>query len=133
MLDVDHFKNFNDTYGHEAGDHVLHEVGLILKQACRASDLACRYGGEEFVLLLLNADLKSTIERTAIIREELKKKHIIYGGLSLPAINVSMGVSMYPQHGSKPDELIRCADEALYKAKHDGRDRVEIAYTPRTK
>lgn len=128
MLDVDHFKNFNDTYGHEAGDHVLHEVGLSLKQACRASDLACRYGGEEFVLLLLNADLKSTIERTAMIREELKKKHLMYGGQSLPAVNVSMGVSMYPHHGSKPEELIRCADEALYKAKHDGRDRVEIAY-----
>lgn len=130
MLDVDHFKNFNDTYGHEAGDHVLHEVGLTLKQACRASDLACRYGGEEFVLLLLNADLKSTMERTAMIREELKKKHLMYGGQSLPAVNVSMGVSMYPQHGSKPEELIRSADEALYKAKRDGRDRVEIAYAP---
>lgn len=130
MLDIDHFKNFNDTYGHEAGDHVLHEVGFTLKQACRASDLACRYGGEEFVLILLNADLKSTIDRTAMIREELKKKHIMYGGQPLPAVNLSMGVAMYPTHGARPDELIRNADEALYKAKRDGRDRVEIAFTP---
>lgn len=127
MLDIDHFKSFNDTYGHEAGDHVLHEVGVVLKQACRASDLACRYGGEEFVMLLLNADLKTTLDRTALIQEEIKKKHIIYGGQSLPPVTVSMGVSLYPTHGIKPEELIRCADEALYLAKHNGRDRTEIA------
>lgn len=127
MLDIDHFKSFNDTYGHEAGDHVLHEVGIVLKQACRASDLACRYGGEEFVMLLLNADMNTTIARTAFIQEELKKRHITYGAQSLPPLTVSMGVSLYPANGIKPEELIRKADDALYKAKHNGRNRTEIA------
>ena len=127
MLDVDHFKNFNDTYGHEAGDYVLQEVGAILKQLSRTSDLACRYGGEEFVLLLLNADLKATLERCEMIQSEFKKKTIMYGGQLLPAVTVSIGISLFPSHGTKPDELIRCADEALYKAKHNGRNTIEVA------
>ena len=127
MLDVDHFKKFNDTYGHEAGDYVLQEVGAILKQLSRTSDLACRYGGEEFVLLLLNADLKATLERCEMIQSEFKKKPIMYGGQSLPTVTVSIGISLFPSHGTKPDELIRCADEALYKAKRNGRNRIEVA------
>ncbi|MDI1309477.1 MAG: diguanylate cyclase [Methylotenera sp.] len=127
MLDIDHFKSFNDNYGHEAGDHVLHEVGVILNQACRANDLACRYGGEEFVIVLLNADLNTTVGRATVIQDQVKKKQFMYGGQPLPTVTVSMGISMFPSHGNKPDQLIRCADEALYKAKHNGRDRVEIA------
>lgn len=127
MLDIDHFKIFNDTYGHAAGDEVLKELGKVLRDAMRASDIACRYGGEEFVLVLLDADLAVALPSVERICLEIKRKQCLYRGQALPGITVSAGLAQYPVHATSPDELLRAADEALYAAKRAGRDRVEIS------
>lgn len=126
MLDVDHFKSFNDSYGHEAGDLVLKEVGGILKSACRSSDIACRYGGEEFVLVLPEAGLDIVKTRAEEIREGIKAISLIYGGVVLPQITISAGVSLFPENGLIADSLLKAADDALYQAKHNGRDQVHL-------
>ncbi|HYD33265.1 MAG TPA: diguanylate cyclase [Methylophilaceae bacterium] len=127
MLDIDHFKMFNDNYGHDAGDVVLREVGSLLKEACRTSDIPCRYGGEEFLLILPQADLETAVTRAEDIRWGVKKLHLSYGADNLPAITASLGVAAFPIHGSRFETVIKAADEALYVAKHQGRDRVVVA------
>lgn len=127
MLDIDHFKTFNDNYGHDAGDIALREIGALLKNACRTSDIPCRYGGEEFLLILPQADLEAAAARADVIRWETKKLHLTYGAESLPAITVSLGVAAYPLHGNRAEVVIKAADSALYSAKRKGRDRVEMA------
>ena len=126
MLDVDHFKSFNDNYGHEAGDLVLKEVGGRLKQACRASDIACRYGGEEFVLVLPEASFEIVNVRAEEIRNGIKDISLMYGGVALPQITISAGVSMFPDNGQIADVLLKAADDALYQAKRNGRDQVHV-------
>lgn len=126
MLDVDHFKLFNDTYGHEAGDLVLKEVGGLLRHACRVSDIACRYGGEEFVLVLPEADQDIVISRAEEIRADIKEISMVYGGVALPQISISAGVSLFPKNGQTADVLLKAADDALYQAKRNGRDQVHI-------
>ena len=130
LLDVDHFKSFNDNYGHEAGDLVLREIGAALKRAARASDLACRYGGEELIVVLPLASLEATIQRAELLRETIKKIDISYGGRKLPPITASLGISMAPQDGSDVESLFRAADSALYRAKGNGRDQVVVFSTP---
>jgi len=130
MLDIDHFKMFNDNYGHDAGDVALRETGMLLKQVCRASDIPCRFGGEEFIIILPQATLEITAARADAIRWEIKKLHLTYGSESLPAITVSLGVAAYPLHGTRYEDVIKAADSALYHAKHQGRDRVEVAAEP---
>jgi diguanylate cyclase (GGDEF)-like protein len=127
MLDIDHFKMFNDNYGHDAGDIALREAGALLKSVCRTSDIPCRYGGEEFVVILPQADIETAAARAEAIRWEVKKLHLTYGAESLPAITVSLGVAVYPVHGNRYEDLIKAADAALYTAKRKGRDRVEFA------
>lgn len=127
MLDIDHFKIFNDTYGHAAGDEVLKELGKLLRETVRASDIACRYGGEEFVLVLLDADLAAGLPTVERVCREIKRKQCVYRGQTLPGITVSAGLAQYPVHGTSPEELLRAADEALYAAKNAGRDRIEIS------
>jgi diguanylate cyclase (GGDEF)-like protein/PAS domain S-box-containing protein len=127
MLDIDHFKIFNDTYGHGAGDQVLVELGKLLRDTVRASDIACRFGGEEFVVVLLDADLAAALPTVERICLEIKRKQCIYRGQELPGITVSAGLAQYPVHGTSAEELLRAADEALYAAKNAGRDRIEIS------
>jgi len=127
MLDIDHFKVFNDSYGHAAGDEVLKELGKLLREAVRASDIACRYGGEEFVVVLLDADLAAALPTVKRICLEIKRKQCTYRGQALPGITVSAGLAQYPMHGTSAEELLRAADEALYAAKNAGRDRIEIS------
>ena len=127
MLDIDHFKVFNDTYGHAAGDEVLKELGKLLRDTVRASDIACRYGGEEFVVVLLDADLAAALPTVERICLDIKRKQCIYRGQELPGITVSAGLAQYPMHGTSAEELLRAADEALYAAKNAGRDRIEIS------
>jgi diguanylate cyclase (GGDEF)-like protein/PAS domain S-box-containing protein len=127
MLDLDHFKRFNDTFGHDAGDVVLHSVGVFLTKNTRADDIACRYGGEEFVLILPNADLASTESRAQKIREAAKRLDISHLNKPLGAITISVGVAAFPQHGSSPSQLMAKADGALYHAKKSGRDKVVVA------
>lgn len=127
MLDVDHFKAFNDTYGHEAGDIVLKELGAFLKQCTRGEDIACRYGGEEFMLILTDANPDNTRDKAEEIRlgvkDRLKIKH---HGQTLN-ITISLGVAIYPTHGLTTEETLKAADMALYKAKANGRDCVAFA------
>jgi diguanylate cyclase (GGDEF)-like protein/PAS domain S-box-containing protein len=126
MLDIDHFKIFNDTYGHAAGDEVLRELGNVLRETGRGSDIACRYGGEEFVLVLLDADLAAALPSVERICGEIKRRRCVYRGQTLPGISVSAGLAQYPVHGGSPEELLRAADEAMYAAKRAGRDRIEV-------
>jgi diguanylate cyclase (GGDEF)-like protein/PAS domain S-box-containing protein len=127
MLDIDHFKIFNDTYGHAAGDQVLKELGKLLRDTVRASDIACRFGGEEFVVVLLNADLAAALPTIQRICLDIKRKQCIYRDQTLPGIAVSAGLAQYPLHGTSAEELLRAADEALYAAKNAGRDRIEVS------
>ena len=126
MLDIDHFKEFNDTYGHEAGDVVLHELGILLQSQIRGEDIACRFGGEEFILILPEASLEISTQRAEKIRQATKALAVEYLHKSLGMISVSMGVAVFPTHSTSAEGLLRNADKALYQAKHNGRDRVEV-------
>jgi len=127
MLDLDHFKKFNDTYGHEAGDAVLRESGVFLAKSIRAEDIVCRFGGEEFVIILPTANLSAASGRAERIRSRVREMTVLHQGQSLGMITVSVGVAALPEHGTSPKELLEAADAALYRAKRDGRDRVVAA------
>ena len=127
MLDVDHFKRFNDTFGHEAGDSVLQELGRFLLKYVRGSDIACRYGGEEFILILPEGSLDITSKRAEQLREEIKHLHLKYRHEPLGQITLSLGVASFPEHGLTGQNVIREADAALYRAKREGRDAVRLA------
>lgn len=124
MLDVDHFKRFNDTFGHDAGDFVLQEIASVLHKNIRESDIACRLGGEEFVLLLPEAGPEIAIQRAENIRQAIKKLTLRHAGRILDPLSISLGIALYPQHGSTPQLLLEAADQALYLAKKNGRDRL---------
>lgn len=127
MLDVDHFKRFNDSYGHEAGDAVLRALGRLLRQSVREGDIACRFGGEEFVVLLPEATLETAQERAERIRDEARRIRIHREGRYLDPVSVSFGVAIYPDHGISAETLLAAADAALYRAKSSGRDRVMVS------
>jgi diguanylate cyclase (GGDEF)-like protein len=127
MLDIDHFKRFNDTYGHATGDVLLREVGKFLKNHVRAEDIACRYGGEEFLLIMPGASLTETHERAEHLRQEAKSLQAEHAGLLVGEITLSMGIAVYPEHGNTQDAILYAADGALYRAKQEGRDRVVVA------
>ncbi len=127
MIDLDHFKQFNDTYGHSAGDALLSSLGEFLSANIRGSDIACRYGGDEFVLILPQATLEDTTLRAENLREGLKRVTVNHRGMTLGPVTASVGISAYPDHAAAMDPLLSLADMALYKAKDDGRDRVNIA------
>ncbi|MFC4637933.1 diguanylate cyclase [Deinococcus hohokamensis] len=127
MLDVDHFKRFNDTYGHEGGDLLLQALGGLLKANVRAEDVACRYGGEEFALLLPGADLEQAHARAEHIRRAIEGLQISHLGQPLGKVTASMGVAAHPEQGAHLSHLLRAADLALYAAKQEGRNRVKRA------
>jgi diguanylate cyclase (GGDEF)-like protein len=125
MIDVDHFKKVNDTYGHHIGDKVLTEIAQRLRETSRAHDMLVRYGGEEFLLLLPTANLETAAEIADRVRMEMQNRQIVVGDLKLD-IRVSAGVAQH-RHGETATELFRRADTALYQAKANGRNRVETA------
>jgi diguanylate cyclase (GGDEF)-like protein/PAS domain S-box-containing protein len=127
MLDLDNFKDFNDTFGHEAGDTLLHELGNFVIKHIRAGDIACRYGGEEFLLILPEASLEATRQRAQKLNEGIRNIRVKYRGKRLKAVTVSLGVAIFPEHGRLRADVVRAADTALYRAKHEGRDRVAVA------
>jgi len=122
MLDLDHFKRFNDTFGHEAGDALLRELGQLLRDKVRKSDISCRYGGEEFVLVFPDSSLADTRQRVEELRALVKALELRHGDQTLGKVTVSVGIAQSRADGSKPGELLRAADEALYAAKQAGRD-----------
>jgi len=130
MLDLDHFKRFNDSYGHEAGDLLLRSVGDFLVSNVRAEDVACRYGGEEFVVMLPEATLEMTQTRAEQLWKGMHRLSINARGELLPAVTASLGVAAFPEHGQNVAELLRAADMAMYAAKREGRDRVAVAERP---
>jgi diguanylate cyclase (GGDEF)-like protein len=127
-LDVDHFKKFNDTFGHDAGDCVLQSVGELIRAHLRAEDFPCRYGGEEFFMILPEASVAVSNARAEKIRTQVKYVELERGGQSLGRITVSLGVAEFPEHGTSAMALMRAADAALYRAKEGGRDRVVVAH-----
>jgi diguanylate cyclase (GGDEF)-like protein len=127
MLDVDHFKHYNDTFGHEAGDIVLREIGALLRVQVRAEDIACRYGGEEFTLIMPAASAEVSRERAEHLCKQVKRLAVQRRGVALGQITASLGVAAYPQHGATGEDVLAAADAALYQAKRAGRDRVVVA------
>ena len=127
MADVDHFKQFNDTYGHAAGDAVLVQVGNFLRMHVRSSDVTCRYGGEEFLLVLPEVSREITQMRAERMCEDVRDLHVEFEGQTLEAVTLSLGVAIFPEHGPTKDAILGSADTALYRAKGEGRDRVVVA------
>jgi len=122
LLDLDHFKNVNDTFGHERGDEVLAAIGALLRGQLRAGDFPARLGGEEFIALLPDTDRSGAMKLAEGLRRAIHSLKI--GGLERP-VTASIGVSTYPDDSTEPEHLLRTADRALYAAKQKGRDRVE--------
>lgn len=129
MLDIDGFKQFNDTLGHGPGDTLLREFGRTMSDHLRKSDISCRYGGDEFVLVLPDSAIDDTRERVEQIRLFIKKLQIHDGDQMIGKISISAGIASMPEHGITAGELLRAADQALYVAKQAGRDRIAI-YEP---
>jgi diguanylate cyclase (GGDEF)-like protein/PAS domain S-box-containing protein len=127
MLDLDHFKRFNDTYGHDAGDTVLREAATLLLKSVRAEDIVCRYGGEEFIIILPMAAFRIAYARAERIREKVHELTLVCRGQKVGEITLSAGVAALPEHGVVPAQLLQAADAALYRAKSEGRDCVVAA------
>ncbi len=125
MMDIDHFKRVNDSYGHRAGDKVLTELGQLLTASVRAEDIPCRYGGEEFVIVLPGASLETAKERAEQIRLSIHNLRVSYRNQPIQ-ITTSLGVAAYPVHGDNSDAVLIRADRALYHAKQTGRNRVVV-------
>lgn len=127
MLDIDHFKRFNDTFGHEAGDQVLRAVGELLRKSVRVSDIVCRYGGEEMTIVLPESSAEHTRDRAEAIRTAIGELNLSYNGQHLGAVTASLGVACFPRHGATGTAVIQAADAALYRAKAVGRNCAIVA------
>ncbi|MDL1942402.1 diguanylate cyclase [Chloroflexi bacterium CFX2] len=127
MLDVDDFKRFNDVHGHAMGDAILREVGKLLLGHVRREDIPCRYGGDEFIVILPDASQAVTYERAEFFCEYARQSHFKFEEQVLDPVTLSMGIAIYPEHGFTSDAILRSADSALYRAKHAGRDQVVVA------
>jgi diguanylate cyclase (GGDEF)-like protein/PAS domain S-box-containing protein len=127
MLDVDDFKHFNDTYGHAAGDEILRELGSLLLRQVRGEDIASRYGGDEFIIVLPDASREVTRERAESICEYAGMFHLQFEGQNLAAVTLSLGVAVFPEDGATSTAILRAVDAALYRAKREGRGRVVVA------
>jgi diguanylate cyclase (GGDEF)-like protein len=127
LLDIDNFKKFNDKHGHLAGNYVLLSVADLLKKITRKSDIACRYGGEEMIIVIPKTSLEDTRIKAENIREELARLTLRYDDKDLGKITASFGVACYSQHGNTIEDLVATVDKAMYEAKRNGRDRVVVA------
>jgi diguanylate cyclase (GGDEF)-like protein len=130
MIDLDHFKRYNDSFGHEAGDRVLQEVAAVLRDSYRREDIVCRYGGEELLVIVPEMKREEVIERADLVRERIRQIRIQHRNQLLPGITASFGVAVYPDDAKTQSDLLNKADMALYNAKHAGRDRVMASYEP---
>jgi diguanylate cyclase (GGDEF)-like protein len=130
MVDLDYFKKVNDTHGHGAGDLVLREIGALLKENLRAGDTACRFGGEEFALILPESGSEGARLKAETLRQAVSELDLAYDGRELGRLTASFGIALFPDHADDPDALLRAADEALYAAKGAGRNRVLIQEAP---
>jgi diguanylate cyclase (GGDEF)-like protein len=126
MLDVDHFKRFNDTNGHAAGDAVLKAFAQVFTDSIRAEDIACRYGGEEFTIILPDSTVKGACDRAESIVSAISQLKVSTGQQSFDGFGISIGVAFFPGDGDTPEQLLQRADAALYEAKHNGRNQVSL-------
>ncbi|MEP7356284.1 MAG: diguanylate cyclase [Anaerolineales bacterium] len=131
FVDLDHFKAINDTYGHAAGDQVLRAVGKFLFTAARATDLVCRYGGEEIVIVCPGMSLSAAAQRVEVWRQSIALLATEVNGIAIP-VTISAGIAGYPTHGQSLESIVLAADSALYAAKSAGRNRVQTAALPST-
>jgi diguanylate cyclase (GGDEF)-like protein len=129
MVDIDQFKQFNDTFGHEVGDRLLREFGRFLAANIRGEDIACRYGGEEFTLILPEAGIEGAAKRADALRQGTTELSIPLKDGSAATITISIGVALYPENATTPETLLRAADTALYLAKAEGRDRFVVSHS----
>lgn len=127
LLDVDDFKYFNDTYGHAVGDTILHQLGELLREHVRGDDIACRYGGDEFILVLPDASLEVAQKRADSLSEAAQKLSIQIEDQKSGSITLSLGIALYPMHGSTSASILKAADAALYRAKRQGKGQVGVA------
>lgn len=127
MFDVDDFKRFNDTWGHAAGDEILIQIANVLHKQFRGEDIACRYGGDEFIIILPDTSPQATFERANLICELAKQIQARVNEQLLDAVTLSLGVAVFPKHGANVTDLLRTADDVLYVAKRKGRNQVVIA------
>lgn len=132
MLDIDHFKRFNDTFSHDAGDMLLSEIGQFLQKHTRRQGVACRYGGEEFTLILPDAPPDATTQRAEDLRLAVKHVLVMHHDRLLGPLSFSLGVASFPYDGLTPTEILKATDEALFSAKSEGRDRVLVRASMRT-
>ncbi|MEP7043906.1 MAG: GGDEF domain-containing protein [Dokdonella sp.] len=127
MIDIDDFKRFNDEHGHDAGDALLSEFGRLLQRSLRTEDIVCRYGGEEFIAILTDADPDIARQRAEAIRAEVQRLELRHRNEICGRITVSIGIALYPTHGTLAADLLHRADKALYASKRAGKDRVTLA------
>jgi diguanylate cyclase (GGDEF)-like protein len=127
FLDLDHFKRFNDAFGHDAGDAVLRRMAEVFREHFRGDDVVCRYGGEEFAIILPESNATDAARRADLLRAEARKIEIRHQGHRLEAVTFSVGVAAFPENGATGEEILRAADQSLYQSKADGRDRVTVA------
>jgi diguanylate cyclase (GGDEF)-like protein len=127
MVDIDKFKNFNDTFSYAAGDTLLKELGNFLQSSLRKGDVTCRYGGEEFILILPESSLSDTYNRANQLREDTSRMHVLHRGMPLGVVTISLGIASFPQHGKNSEDMLKAVDTALHAAKSGGRDRVSVA------
>lgn len=127
FLDLDHFKKFNDTFGHDAGDRVLQSLADLFRAFFRSTDICCRYGGEEFAIILPESTAQDAAVRAEALRAEVKRLRLQYKKEMLGPLSLSAGVAAFPEHGSTSDELLKIADQCLYQSKGRGRDMVTVA------
>ena len=127
MLDVDDFKRFNDTYGHSAGDTILRELGGLLLGHVRGEDIPCRFGGDEFIIVLPGAGVDVTRERAERLCEHAAHFQVEFEGQTLGSITLSLGIAVSPDNGSTSAEVLKAADSALYRAKREGPGHVVLA------
>src|SRR3546814_10970546 len=125
MLDIDHFKAFNDVHGHAGGDALLAQFGKLLAEHSRGEDIACRYGGEEFTLILPEAPAGAALQRATAICSAVEAMRVQHMGRELPPVTASIGAATFPTHGNNSEALMTATAEALYRPKHGGRTRVD--------
>ena len=121
IIDIDDFKKFNDTFGHQCGDRVLLQVAQLLKRSVRSSDIVCRYGGEEMSIILPNINKESAIYTAEKLCKTVGTKEILYNDKPVN-VTISLGIATFPQEGFTAQEIIKVADERLYKAKANGKN-----------
>jgi diguanylate cyclase (GGDEF)-like protein len=126
FIDIDHFKRFNDVFGHDAGDAVLRSFAELMKTFFRGDDVLCRYGGEEFAVMLPESTDQDAAVRMDQFRENVKRTAVVHQHQALDQVSIAVGIASFPKHGSSIEALLLAADQALFISKSEGRDRVAV-------